>query len=571
MTKLLQVSLDRAVFIEDCFGLGSPSPHKSETIAQHLPAIQSDIARLDAEIVLLRSSLTSLENHRDRLYRSIVKGRALIPPPVHRLPRELLCHIFTSLCSKFPGSELTSNRQKKGHPPLPSLLSMVCRSWREIVLSTSSLWSTVFFDVYPYGGSGETGAERLRRRTEMFMTRARACPLTIVFACMGDFNASDPLVIGINRASEILFAHSSQWISVNLRFLAHPLLELPALRTLRGNFPILRSIAAPAEALSAILSSSPCPALRNIEIEFGETESPSLLDIIPWQQVGDLTLIGFSTDMEWTHSLLDLLASCPELKSLKLHYNKYHARSVTNGRFTRYSVNSKIESLTVTLTPNPDDTEESWVTFFNQVTLPRLSSLALSDLHKAKEIEDASSLFQCITRSACLITSLTLPFELLPMTANRHLLSLMPNLTAFTLSEYFPKTGSRPRLDRTRDFLRLLSVDSNSATSASTETGTRPLLPRLQHVSFDLWCFQDPDNTFFPSLFESARSAEMTLYRAVASRWFPDRAMAALSGVNCLQSVSIKFRANQGCHDLPDLERLRKLGEEGLEVFLSFY
>ncbi|KAJ8088370.1 hypothetical protein PM082_022443 [Marasmius tenuissimus] len=419
ITKLLQTSLDRAVFIEDCFGPGSPSSDSSETITQHLPAIQSDIARLDAEITLLKSSLTLLENHRDRLQRSIVKGRALIPPSVHRLPNELLSHIFTSICSKYPGSELTftSERQKKGHLPPPSLLSTVCHSWRGIALSTPSLWSTVFFVLTPYRYPGEAGADRLRRRTEMFMNRARTHPLTITFWSMGSFNAGDLLAIGISRASEILFARSSQWISVSF-YLSDPLLELPALRTLRGNFPNLRSIATPARALSAILSSGSCPALRNIEI-FDQIEG-RLLDNIPWQQVGDLALYGFSK--ESTHSPLDLLASCPELKSLDLRYEKDHTRSITNGRFARYSVNSKIESLTLKLTPDSDDAEATWVMFLDQVTLPRLSSLTLYDLHSVEEIEDPSSLLQCITRSACSITSLTLAFDLLSMTATRRLL-----------------------------------------------------------------------------------------------------------------------------------------------------
>ncbi|KAL0061015.1 hypothetical protein AAF712_012188 [Marasmius tenuissimus] len=560
--------MDRVLFIENYHEQGSH--HDSETILQHLPAIQSDIAHLNSEITRLKSALTSLENYRERLNRCVAIGKSLIPPPVHRLPSELLSHIFKVICDDGPISELSSSNLRYTPPPPPVRMSAVCAYWRAIALSTSNLWSAVKFALEL---SPNTNVERLHRMTERFITRARTSPLTIAFEIPEGQRAldpGDPFTVVVNHAVEVLCERSFQWLDVELHVPSNFFL-LPAIRGIRGNLPNLRNISIcdlqiPL-ASTYILFDGGCPALRAMTIHMLGEQEDIIFQTIPWQQVEDLKLGDFRPNL--ARSPLYLVTLCPKLISLNLDYNlEVHQPSVDH--FTGH-VTSNMESLTLMLKSDYNEAQDTWVEFFDHITLPRLSSLTLQGTYSTHQFEDISSILQCVTRSACPITSLTLRFNLLSMTENHRLLSLLPSLTTLALYEDWTATYSKlkVKLDRVKDFSRLLYVDSGSPAS-TTQLETPHLLPRLHQVSFDLPNFHDPKTLLCP-LFDSDQGVDGNLYRTVASRWLPDRREAVVprGGVDSLQSVTIMF-ANSWRRrpNLPDLAKLRKLGEEGLEVFI---
>ncbi|KAJ8088325.1 hypothetical protein PM082_022397 [Marasmius tenuissimus] len=516
MTELLRISIDRVLFIEN-YHLEQGSPHGLQTICQHLPAIQSNITRLDSEITRLKLTLTLLKNHWERLSCSITKGRSLIPPPVHRLPSKLLSCIFEMASEPF--TELSALLQFTC-PLWIVEESMVCARWRAITLSTPRLWSAVKFVVLH---TTITDIEHLRRMTKRFITRTRTSPLTVKFNLLQDgkitLDPGDPFTLLVNQAVEILCERSFQWLDVE--FVVPPnLFLLPTVQSIRGNLPNLRKISVHGPetplAFTHILLNGGCPALRAIEIyELGELED-ELLQTILWQQVEDLKLDNCCSTL--TRSPFHLVSLCPKLKSLNLggdggdKQNDYH--------FTGH-VTSNMESLTLTLMSDYDEARDTWVAFFDHITLPRLSSLTLQGTYHTYHIEDISSILQCVTQSACPIISLALEFSLLSMTENYCLLSLLPSLTTLALYEHWYEMPFRsPQRDRLGEFSRLLYVDFNSPETPN-------LLPRLQKVLFDLSNLPGPYRslrwTVSSPLIDSNRGADWTLYRAVASRWLPDR------------------------------------------------
>ncbi|KAJ8079471.1 hypothetical protein PM082_013809 [Marasmius tenuissimus] len=365
MTELLRISIDRVLFIEN-YHLEQGLPHGLETICQHLPAIQSDTTRLDSEITRLKLTLTLLKNHRERLSRSIAKGRSLIPPPVHRLPSELLSCIF-EMASK-PFTELSA-LLRFTRPPWIVEESMVCACWRAIALSTLRLWLAVKFVVLR---TTITDIEHLRRMTKRFITRACTSPLTVKFDLLQDgkitFDPGDPFMLLVNWAVEILCERSFQWLDVE--FVVPPnFFLLPTVQSIRGNLPNLQkiSIRGPKTplAFTHILLDGGCPALRAIKIYgLGELED-ELLQTIPWQQVEDLKLDNCRSTL--TRSPFYLASLCPKLKSLNLggdggdEQNDYH--------FTGH-VTSNMESLTLTLMSDYNEAQDTWVAFFDHITLP---------------------------------------------------------------------------------------------------------------------------------------------------------------------------------------------------------
>ncbi|KAF7371184.1 hypothetical protein MSAN_00753900 [Mycena sanguinolenta] len=111
-----------------------------------LPLIKSEISKIDAscdsvneEIVQLHLRLKQLEAERDRLSSYRVQKCAILSP-LRRMPPEILAEIF----SLTRPNVVIPSRRRSGYSPW--FLTHVSRRWREIAVSTSSLWSLVVID-----------------------------------------------------------------------------------------------------------------------------------------------------------------------------------------------------------------------------------------------------------------------------------------------------------------------------------------------------------------------------------------------------------------------------------------
>ncbi|KAJ7149600.1 hypothetical protein C8R46DRAFT_522036 [Mycena filopes] len=136
----------------------------------HLAADRARVAELDAQILQLQDRIHDLELEKTRTQDRL----DTYCYPVLRLPNEITSEIFVHYLPAFPL-----------RPPLtgimsPTLLTQVCRAWREIALSTPTLWRAISFMglEIPYAQAVEI--------VDVWLRRSRSCPLSIEVYCPGN-------------------------------------------------------------------------------------------------------------------------------------------------------------------------------------------------------------------------------------------------------------------------------------------------------------------------------------------------------------------------------------------------
>ncbi|KAJ8088235.1 hypothetical protein PM082_022307 [Marasmius tenuissimus] len=136
--KPLKQLLDRAEEFRRM--LRDPNPTAGLHVAQKLSDFEDGIAQLDVELNKRRAATALLERNRDWLRQS-ADGFSCLMAPVRRIPPEALQHIFIFCCEK--GSIFRA--RKRPRIPTPLVLSAVCSSWRDMVVSISSLWADITY------------------------------------------------------------------------------------------------------------------------------------------------------------------------------------------------------------------------------------------------------------------------------------------------------------------------------------------------------------------------------------------------------------------------------------------
>ncbi|THV06939.1 hypothetical protein K435DRAFT_644221, partial [Dendrothele bispora CBS 962.96] len=107
-------------------------------IKEMIRCAEDDLKAYRAEILRLESKVMVLSTKSDMLKKHTEKIRSLLSP-VHRVPNEVLGHIFSYCCETlFPVDDsLASWRHRNG------FLS-VCSRWREVGLTTPQIWSVIY-------------------------------------------------------------------------------------------------------------------------------------------------------------------------------------------------------------------------------------------------------------------------------------------------------------------------------------------------------------------------------------------------------------------------------------------
>ncbi|KAL0566392.1 hypothetical protein V5O48_015628, partial [Marasmius crinis-equi] len=257
---------------------------------------------------------------------------------------------------------------------------------------------------------------------------------------------------------------------------------------------------------------APCPALNTVYLRYTEGDDP-IMDNIPWQQITDLRL----DPHPHARSPVKLVSMCPTLKSFYLNYG---IEILRDWDFTPFygHIMSNIECLTVDIPPEPE-LRSAWTPLCDQTTLPQLSSLTIlsnhvSVSHFRSEITNASPLLNCINRSSCPITSLTLHYRNFSNEETLRLLNLTPKLENLVVWECpVGDTSTADRVKaRTVGFLKFLGVADE----------TPHILPRLRDFTLAIKASDlDVD----------------VLEKTIATRWIPD----SQSGIDCIRSITIEF------------------------------
>ncbi|KAJ7778785.1 hypothetical protein DFH07DRAFT_539901 [Mycena maculata] len=191
-----------------------PSTFADQPDANVRAAVRARISELDIEIEALKLSLRSLRLERKECQQVLDTYRY----PVLMLPPEMTSEIFTCFLSQFP------QRPRLVGPLSPSFLCQICHAWREVALSTPTLWNAMALtlndpDLFP----------NQLCLLEAWLDRSGMCPLSIEFECDLVGTSTAPLV-------ETIVRHASRWEDVNLR------LPYEVLHLIRGVMPRLRDV-----------------------------------------------------------------------------------------------------------------------------------------------------------------------------------------------------------------------------------------------------------------------------------------------------------------------------------------
>ncbi|KAJ7676342.1 hypothetical protein B0H17DRAFT_1207331 [Mycena rosella] len=141
--------------------------------------------------------------------------------PVLRIPNEVTSEIFTQFLPAYPEPPPING------PRSPSFLAGICRQWRDVAVSTPSLWRAIDLDL-----SETKDHQQLFRLLETWLERCGNCPLSFILMT-GEYEGEAAAVPFI----EALVRHCCRWQHVklvlpyeNLHLLVKG--DMPALRTL---------------------------------------------------------------------------------------------------------------------------------------------------------------------------------------------------------------------------------------------------------------------------------------------------------------------------------------------------
>ncbi|KAF8150395.1 hypothetical protein K438DRAFT_440802 [Mycena galopus ATCC 62051] len=198
-------------------------------------ADRARLAEIDTEISLLECSLSTLREQRAQVQERLDSCRY----PVLTLPIEITSAIFINFIPNY-----------SQYPPLtglfsPTLLTQICRHWRQIAVAMPGLWRAISFDIdaVPF--------KKQLHLCHIWLTRSRSCPLTIR---SGDLPRPQ-----MSQVFEAITPHRERWESLDLYLAASDFTAI------EGPMPILRHLSLGMDDdLDHVVTFPPAPLLRSI-------------------------------------------------------------------------------------------------------------------------------------------------------------------------------------------------------------------------------------------------------------------------------------------------------------------
>jgi len=224
------------------------------------------IAALEVDIQKLERSIRAFRSEQ-----SLIRARLnLYKYPVSTLPNEIVSEIFIHFLPDYPLC-----------PPLsgilsPTVLTHICRKWREIALATPALWRAIPLDWILH----DSASEAQLHVVEDWLRRSRCGPLSIRMD--DDIYMSETPV---DKILETLLAQRARLEHIKLVFPVSYLLNvtrpMPQLHELDIRIPQHDAAFPHSAALEEV------PRLRAVTLDF----SPPA-NFLPWSQLTSLTLVG---------------------------------------------------------------------------------------------------------------------------------------------------------------------------------------------------------------------------------------------------------------------------------------
>jgi hypothetical protein len=254
-----------------------------------LAALEEDRARvadLEAQISHLERSLSTLRKEKTLVQERLNSYKY----PVLELPNEIISDVFIHFLPPYPEC-----------PPLngllsPTLLTHICRRWREIALGTPALWRAIssYNNCIPFHAHASIFG--------IWLERSRLCPLSL------RFGASRPHA---DKLLATVVPHRSRWEHLDLSLWQFHL------SILEGPMPMLKQLhlTLPASGSGEVFAFREVPLLRKVILNDAAASGVTL----PWAQLTSLTLLNV-----YPYECVPILQQTPNLVRSKLQVVFHH-------------------------------------------------------------------------------------------------------------------------------------------------------------------------------------------------------------------------------------------------------
>lgn len=360
-----------------------------------------------------------------------------------RLVPELWLEIFTRC--------LPDDTSSFGVDEAPLKLTRVCRSWRNLAISSPSLWSAIYVVAPEYNPNHHDGYLDM---LQLWLERSRRFPLSISFTA--PYVAHPSVTASI---WEILIAHSSRWRTLDITvpdtwvtaFISSSFpKDLPFLESLTIHVTYPDWKRQPLTSLT--FHSSSIPRLKTFSLLGVPSVAPSALQL-NWSQLSNITIQPASG---WELGHFGDLSSCLEIldqaKNLS-HFSMFLEAGLNLSRWKGVRLKSNVDSLHIRLRQQQPDDDSAWYispasylsnikTFFACLTLPKVQDIGVEiEWGLARDKWPQEAFTSVLDASSLTVRSLSLKGIPVSETEVLDCLRALPLLTNFTLFAY---AGSDP-------------------------------------------------------------------------------------------------------------------------------
>ncbi|KAJ7280638.1 hypothetical protein C8J57DRAFT_104950 [Mycena rebaudengoi] len=345
--------------------------------------IRERMTELDAHILAPEKALDAVRLERQDLQTRLDACKY----PILTLPTEITSEIFVHFLPPYPE-----------RPPAiglssPHILGQICRTWREIALSTPRLWRAINLTLPT---KSPTKALDLLRT---WVSHSKDCPLSISLH-------SSTLQLDIDFIQAII-PHSERWEHIDF------FLPIKSLQLIGADFPLLRSLtlgpsryARQTGSLDAISPFSNAPLLKQVILD--HTFGPFKIQL-PWSQLTSI------------HASYLSPVECTEILHHSAALREFHCQSL--GRGTARGSLLSVAPLRYLHSLGLLDSFKGQRQLLEALTTPALQHLTIVD-------GTIPRVHALISRSHCTLASLTILYARKPDATYRAEFPSIPTITA---------------------------------------------------------------------------------------------------------------------------------------------